>query len=76
MPSRRPPNVLDSGFHCVRTHWIPGFIAFQLARRTRTVRLMVPVGSESGFQDVPSGRDPISQSGIAFYVHERGIRIE
>ena len=28
---------------CVRTHWIRGFMAFRLARRTRTVMLMVPV---------------------------------
>ena len=35
-------------FQCVRTQWIRGFIAFQLAQRTRTVRLMVPVGPESG----------------------------
>jgi hypothetical protein len=34
---------MESGFHGVRTHWIPGFMAFRLARRTRTVRLMVPV---------------------------------
>jgi hypothetical protein len=67
---------MDSGFHCVRTHWIPGFIAFQLARRTRTVRLMVPVGPESNFQERAVRPWSISQSGIAFYVHERDIRIE
>jgi hypothetical protein len=27
------PDALDSGFHGVRTHWIRGFMAFQLARR-------------------------------------------
>jgi hypothetical protein len=32
-----------------RTHWIRDFTAFQLARRTRTVMLMVPVCPESGF---------------------------
>jgi hypothetical protein len=31
------------GFHCVRAHWIRGFMAFRLARRTRSVRLMVPM---------------------------------
>jgi len=36
-------DALDPGFHYVRTHWIRGFIAFQLARNTRTVMLMVPV---------------------------------
>jgi hypothetical protein len=37
------PNALDPGFHCVRTHWIRGFMAFQLARHTRIVMLAVPV---------------------------------
>ena len=27
-------DALDPGFHGVRTPWIPGFTAFQLARRT------------------------------------------
>jgi hypothetical protein len=49
-PARRLPDPLpdamDPGFHCVRTHWIRGFITFQLARRTRIMMLMVPrVGS-------------------------------
>jgi hypothetical protein len=34
---------MDPGFHCVRTHWIRGFIALQLARRTRTMVLLVPM---------------------------------
>jgi hypothetical protein len=34
---------MELGFHCVRAHWIRGFMAFQLARRTRTAMLMVPV---------------------------------
>ena len=38
----RLPDVMDSGIHGVRTHWIRGFMAFQLARHTRTVMLMVP----------------------------------
>jgi hypothetical protein len=36
-------NALDPGFHCIRTHWIRGFMTFRLARRTRIVMLMVPV---------------------------------
>src|SRR5690348_12122306 len=40
---------MKPGIHCVRTHWIRGFMAFQLARRTRTAMLMVPVCPESGF---------------------------
>ena len=35
-------NALDPGFHCARTHWIRGFMAFQSVRRTRIVMLMVP----------------------------------
>jgi hypothetical protein len=30
-------------FHGVRTHWIRGFMAFRLARRTWIVVLVVPV---------------------------------
>ena len=39
----RPPDAMEPGFHSVRTRWIPGFMAFQLARRTQTVLLAVPV---------------------------------
>jgi hypothetical protein len=37
---------MKPGIHCARTRWIRGFIAFQLARRTRNVMLMVPVCPE------------------------------
>ena len=37
------PDAVDPGFHCVTTHWIPGFMAFHRARRTRTVMLIVPL---------------------------------
>jgi hypothetical protein len=37
------PDALKPGFHCVRSHWIRGFMTFWLVRRTRTVTLMVPV---------------------------------
>jgi hypothetical protein len=43
------PDALEPGFHCVRTHWIRDFMAFQLAWRTRTVMLVVPTCPESGF---------------------------
>jgi hypothetical protein len=49
------PDALKPGIHCVRTHWIRGFIAFQLVRRTRAVMLMVPTLPESGFRTVPPG---------------------
>jgi hypothetical protein len=39
----RDPARTGGGAGCVRTHWIRGFMALQLARRTRTVLLMVPV---------------------------------
>jgi hypothetical protein len=38
----RQTDALDPGFHGARTRWIRGFMAFQLARRTRTVVRMVP----------------------------------
>jgi hypothetical protein len=41
--------------HGVRTHWIRGFMAFQLARRARVVVLMVLVWPESGFRKVSRG---------------------
>jgi hypothetical protein len=37
------PHALKPGFHGARTHWIRGFMAFELARRTWIVMLMVPV---------------------------------
>jgi hypothetical protein len=43
------PDALEPGFHCVRTQWIRGFIAFELVRRTRTAMLMVPMCPGSGF---------------------------
>jgi hypothetical protein len=30
-----PPDALDPGFHCVRTHWIWGFMAYRLSRPGR-----------------------------------------
>jgi hypothetical protein len=47
------PDAMEPGFHCVRTHWIRGFMAFQLAQRTRIVLLVVPVWTESGFGNEP-----------------------
>jgi len=38
----------------------PGFMAFQLARRTRTVMLMAPVCPESGCKTAPPGRGPLA----------------
>jgi len=43
------PDAMKPDIHGVRTHWIRGFMAFQLARCTRTVVLTVPVWPESGF---------------------------
>jgi hypothetical protein len=43
-PARTPrPDALKPGFHGVRTHWIQGFMTFDLARSRRTAMLMVPV---------------------------------
>ena len=38
----RLPDALEPGIHCAQAHWIRGFMAFQLARYTRTVLLTVP----------------------------------
>jgi hypothetical protein len=40
---------MEPGIHCARTHWIRGFMAFQLVRFARILMLMVPVCPESGF---------------------------
>jgi hypothetical protein len=37
------PDALKPAIHCARTHWIRDFMTFQLAWRTQTVMLMVPV---------------------------------
>ena len=37
------PDAVKPGFHCVRTRWIRGFMAFQLVRPTRIMLLVVPV---------------------------------
>ena len=41
-PPGRLPGALEPGIHGVRTLWIRGFMAFQLARYARTVLLTVP----------------------------------
>jgi hypothetical protein len=51
LPNRPLPDVLKPDIQCVRTHWIRGFIAFELTRRSRIVVLMVPMWSESGFRE-------------------------
>ena len=35
-------DIMEPVLHCVRMHWNRGFMTFQLVRRIRTVRLMVP----------------------------------
>jgi hypothetical protein len=52
---------MKPGIHCVRTHWIRGFMAFWLVRRTWAMMLMVPVCPESGFWEVPRGRGPLAE---------------
>jgi hypothetical protein len=37
------PDAMKPDIHGVGTHWIRGFMAFQLARSAQNVRLMVPV---------------------------------
>src|SRR6478752_4980856 len=54
------PDAMEPGFHGVGTRWNRGFMAFQLARRTRTVMLMAPVCPESGCKTAPPGRGPLA----------------
>ena len=37
------PDAMKSGIHGVKTHWVRGFMAFQLSGCTRIVMPMVPV---------------------------------
>jgi hypothetical protein len=43
-------DAVKPGFHCVRAHWIRGFMTFHRVRHARTVMLMVPVWPESGYR--------------------------
>ena len=55
------PDVMESGFHGVRTRWIRGLMAFQLARRARCARvvlLMVSELPESGLAGAPQPAPP------------------
>ena len=36
------PDAMKPRFHCVRAHWIRGFMTFQLAKQTQTMVLAVP----------------------------------
>jgi hypothetical protein len=42
-------DALEPGIHCVRAHWIRGFMAFRRVRHIGIVMLMVPVCPESGY---------------------------
>jgi hypothetical protein len=59
-PAGRLPGAVKPGFHGVKTHWIRGFMAFRLRRRTMIMMLMVPVWPESGFlgRAYPARRTP------------------
>ena len=46
----RLPDAMKPGTHGVRTYWIRGFMAFQLARGAGTVMLMVSVRPRSSFR--------------------------
>jgi hypothetical protein len=53
------PDAMEPGIQCVGTHWIRGFMAFQLARHARTVMLMVPVRPETSFRERGARPPPI-----------------
>ena len=71
--AERRPDALDPGFHCARTRWIRGFMTFQLARRTRSVMLMVPVCPESRFLRRAARPRPASQTALSLSEMKRGI---
>jgi hypothetical protein len=48
-PGGRLADAMNPEIQCARTHWIQGFMTFQLVRRIQTVMLMVPVCPESDF---------------------------
>jgi hypothetical protein len=68
----RCSNAVKPGFHGVRTHWIRGFMAFRLARCTRTTAGPVPRPSRAGpvrcprvpEQSEPESADSASAAGI------------
>jgi hypothetical protein len=53
-------DALEPGFHCVRTQWIRGVMAFQLTQRTRSVMVMVRGWPESGFQEGTARLRPLA----------------
>src|SRR6185312_15810572 len=66
------PGAVKPGFHGVRTRWIRGFMAFRLAQRTRTVRLTVPMGPESGFRERGELSDRLGLRGAVGSCHDHG----
>jgi hypothetical protein len=71
-PRKHPasPNTLNQR-HYARTHWIRGFMAFWLARRTRTAMLMMPVWPESGFRVRAARAWPIARAALRWSLMAR-----
>jgi hypothetical protein len=69
-------DALELGFHCVRTHWIRGFMAFLLARRTRTAMLMVSMCPESGFLGRTGRPGPLAERHCALAAWLRYPRLK
>ena len=69
------PDAMKPGIHCVRTHWIRGFMAFWLVRRIRTVWLMVRAWPEPGFRNVSpvSGRYRPAAASAQVLRHLEGV---
>jgi hypothetical protein len=51
-------DALEPGIHCVRAHWIRGFIGVLTGPEQANVRLMVSASPESGFLGRPA-RPPL-----------------
>jgi hypothetical protein len=69
------PAAVKPGFHCARTHWIRGLMAFQLVRRTRAVMLVVSACPESGFLGCAARLRPTSYLNEAFKSYGQAILI-
>jgi hypothetical protein len=58
------PDAMKPRIHCAKTHWIRGFMTFQLAQHARTVTLMVSVRPESGFRERGARLPPINETAL------------
>jgi hypothetical protein len=75
-PAGRLPDALKPGIHCVRTHWIRGFMTFRRVRHARIVMLMVPACPESGFLERAARPPPTIGSTALRSSYEASVQYE